>query len=71
MWNLENHTEFSLNAPAGLVCSVLVDEDKVFAGMEVISPVLHLVLSSLCFSRYTLFQVHLFIELEFWLFVEN
>ncbi|KAH6789513.1 hypothetical protein C2S51_004519 [Perilla frutescens var. frutescens] len=33
-WNLQNQTEISLNGPAGSVCSMVVDEDKVFAGME-------------------------------------
>lgn len=34
-WNFENNTEFSLNAPCGLVCKMVVDDDKLFAGMEV------------------------------------
>lgn len=34
-WNFENNMEFTLNAPCGLVCSMVVDEDKLFAGMEV------------------------------------
>ncbi|KAL8495386.1 hypothetical protein ACS0TY_019508 [Phlomoides rotata] len=33
-WNLENNTEFSLNAPCGLVCSMVVNDDKLIAGME-------------------------------------
>ncbi|PIN05932.1 U3 snoRNP-associated protein (contains WD40 repeats) [Handroanthus impetiginosus] len=33
-WNLTSHTEFSLNAPSGLVCCMVVDDDKLFAGTE-------------------------------------
>ncbi|XP_057780692.1 zinc finger CCCH domain-containing protein 17-like [Salvia miltiorrhiza] len=34
VWNLQNQTEFSLDGAVGSVCSMIVDEDKLFAGME-------------------------------------
>ncbi|KAG6435716.1 hypothetical protein SASPL_100591 [Salvia splendens] len=33
-WNLQNQTEFSLSEAVGSVCSMIIDEDKLFAGME-------------------------------------
>ncbi|KAL8495281.1 hypothetical protein ACS0TY_019434 [Phlomoides rotata] len=33
-WNVENNMGFSLNAPCGLVCSVVVEDDTLIAGME-------------------------------------
>ncbi|KAL8487600.1 hypothetical protein ACS0TY_024062 [Phlomoides rotata] len=33
-WNIENNIGFSLNAPCGLVCSVVVEDDTLIAGME-------------------------------------
>ncbi|KAI3444630.1 hypothetical protein Pfo_001295 [Paulownia fortunei] len=33
-WNLQNRAEFCLNGPAGLVYSMVVDNDKLFAGIE-------------------------------------
>ncbi|KAL8062573.1 hypothetical protein ABFX02_02G156500 [Erythranthe guttata] len=33
-WNIQNQAEFFVNAPGGLVCSLALDNDKLFAGME-------------------------------------
>ncbi|KAL0305010.1 UNVERIFIED_CONTAM: Zinc finger CCCH domain-containing protein 48 [Sesamum angustifolium] len=33
-WNLQHHAEFGFGLLAGLVCSMVLDDDKLFAGME-------------------------------------
>lgn len=41
-WNFENEREYSLKGVVGSVCSMAVDDDVLYAGLEVIHSFIHL-----------------------------